>query len=205
MPEKTTTRRLILEAVVTCIEKYGIDKVTTRKIADEAGTNIASINYYFRSKDELIAETLSMTITHMMEDVFMTIDDAGQPFQQVLSNVVFYLLDGSRQFPGISRAHLYKAIVEQDKASISAQAMIKVFERLVQRAVREYPDKDPKQLRLALSQIFSSILLSFLSPGFLPLPREYQVTNSKKARLVADCYASQFAAMVLAGGCSEHA
>ncbi len=202
MPEKSTTRRLILEAVVTCIEKYGIDKVTTRKIADEAGTNIASINYYFRSKDELIAETLAMTITHMMEDVFMTIDDPSQPFQQALSNVVFYLLDGSRQFPGISRAHLYKAIIEQDRQSISAQAMIKVFERLVQRAVRDHPDKDPKQVRLALSQIFSSVLLSFLSPGFLPLPREYQVTNSKRARLVADCYASQFVAMLHSGSCT---
>ncbi len=77
MAEKNATRRAILEAVVTCIEKYGIDKVTTRKIAVEAGTNIASINYYFRSKDELIEETLSMTIHHMMEDVFLAIDDAA--------------------------------------------------------------------------------------------------------------------------------
>ncbi len=201
MSEKSATRRHILEAVVTCIEKYGIDKVTTRKIADEAGTNIASINYYFRSKDELIAETLSMTITHMMEDVFMAIDDTSQGFEQVLSNLVFYLVDGSRQFPGISRAHLYIAVVEQDRLSTSAQAMVKVFERLVQRASREYPDRDPKQLRLALSQIFSSILLSLLSPGFLPIPREYQVTSSKKARLLADCYAKQFMAMLRSGGC----
>ncbi len=202
MPDKPSTRQLILEAVVTCIEKYGIDKVTTRKIADEAGTNIASINYYFRSKDELIAETLSMTITHMREDVFLAIDDPGQPFEGALSNVVFYLLDGSRRFPGISRAHLYKAVVEQDKDSISAQAMIKVFDRLVQRAVREFPDRDPKQLRLALSQVFSSIMLSFLSPDFLPLPREYHLTSPKKAKTLADCYASQFMAMVRAGGCS---
>ncbi len=202
MPEKSATRRHILEAVVTCIEKYGIDKVTTRKIAVEAGTNIASINYYFRSKDELIAETLSMTITHMMEDVFLSIDDTSQPFKSALSNVIFYLLEGSRQFPGISRAHLYKAVVEQGKQSISAQAMIKVFDRLVQRAAREFPEKDPKQLRLALSQIFSSILLTLLSPGFLPLPREYQVTNTKKARTLADCYVSQFLAMIQAGVCA---
>ena len=205
MSEKPATRRLILEAVVTCIEKYGIDKLTTRKIAVEAGTNIASINYYFRSKDELIAETLSMTITHMMEDVFTSIDDPSQPFETALSNVLFYLLNGSRQFPGISRAHLYKAVVEQDRKSTSAQAMMKVFERLVQRAVRDYPDKDPRQLRLALSQIFSSILLALLSPGFLPLPREFQLTNEKKARLLAHCYASQFSAMIRGEGCKPEA
>lgn len=201
MAEKSATRRLILEAVVTCIEKYGIDKLTTRKIAEEAGTNIASINYHFRSKDELIAETLSMTITHMMEDVFMAIDEPQKPFETILSNVLFYLLDGSRLFPGISRAHLYKAVVEQDKQSISAQAMIRVFDRLVQRAVREYPQKDPRQLQLALSQVFSSIMLSFLSPGFLPLPREFRPLSPKRARTLADCYASQFAAMLRGGAC----
>ena len=55
MTEKTATRGLIIEAVIDCIEKYGIDKVTTRRIAEQAGTNIASINYYFRSKDVLLA------------------------------------------------------------------------------------------------------------------------------------------------------
>ena len=58
MPDRSKTRRSILEAVVTCIEKYGIDKVTTRKIAVEAGTNLASINYYFRSKENLFLAVL---------------------------------------------------------------------------------------------------------------------------------------------------
>ncbi len=196
MPEKTATRQLILEAVVTCIEKYGIDKVTTRKIALEAGTNIASINYYFRSKDELLDETLSMTINHMMEDVFASIDDVQQPFETVLTNVFFYLLDGTRQFPGISRAHLYKAVVERDKKSISAQAMIKVYERLVQRAVREYPGKSAADLRLVTSQILTSIMFSLLSPGFFPLPREYQLTNPRGTRTVAEYYTRQFKAMI---------
>lgn len=196
MPEKTATRQLILEAVVTCIEKYGIDKVTTRKIALEAGTNIASINYYFRSKDELLDETLSMTIHHMMEDVFASIDDVQQPFDTVLTDVFFYLLDGTRQFPGISRAHLYKAVVERDMKSISAQAMIKVFERLVQRAVREYPGKSSADLRLLLSEILSSIMFSLLSPGFFPLPRAYQLTNPKGTRTVAESYTRQFEAML---------
>lgn len=196
MPEKTDTRRLILEAVVTCIEKYGIDKVTTRKIAEEAGSNIASINYYFRSKDELIDETLSMTINHMMEDVIAAIDDAQQPFQGALTNVLFYMLDGSRKFPGISRAHLYRAVIQNDRASISSQAMIKVFERLVKRAVREYPDRDPKHLRLGISQIMSSIMFALLAGDFFPMPREYQLSSSKSARVLAEAYAHEFNCML---------
>ncbi len=196
MPDKSATRRLILEAVVTCIDKYGIDKVTTRKIAVEAGTNIASINYYFRSKDELVAEALSMTINHMLEDVFLAIDDAQQPFETALSNVIFYLLDGSLRFPGVSRAHLYKAVMQRDYDSISAQAMVRVFDRLAQRALREYPAKSPRELRLILSQILSSILFALMAPDFFPLSREYRLTSSKNARSLADSYTRTFRAML---------
>ncbi len=196
MAQKKATRQAILEAVVTCIEKYGIDKVTTRKIAVEAGTNIASINYYFRSKDELIEETLSMTIRHMMEDVIAAIDDAGKPFDAALTELVSYLIDGGRRFPGISKAHLYRAVVQGDKQSISAQVFTKVFDHLAQRAVREYPSKSPKELRFALSQMLSSIMFFMLSPDFFPLSREYQFTNTRNTGTLTDSYTRQFKAML---------
>lgn len=196
MAEKNDTRRLIVEAVITCIEKYGIDKVTTRKIAVEAGTNIASINYYFRSKDELVNEALSLTINHMMEDVFLAIDDTQQPFDIVLHSVIYYFLSGSQKFPGVSRAHLYKAIVERDQQSISAQAMSRVYDRMAQRAVREYSSKDPKHVRFVISEIMSAILFSMLAPGFFPVPREYQLTGPKNARMLADGYVHLFKAML---------
>ena len=196
MPDRTPTRRLILEAVVTCIDKYGIDKVTTRKIALEAGTNIASINYHFRSKDDLLEEALSMTIKHMLEDVFLAIDDSTQSFEAALASVVFYLLDGNRRFPGVSRAHLYKAVIDKQRASISAHAMVELFERLSQRAIREYPRKSPQDLRFIISQVLSAILFSMLSPGFFPMPRQYRPTSTKNSRTLADSYVKQFSAML---------
>ncbi len=196
MAEKNETRRLIVEAVIACIEKYGIDKVTTRKIAVEAGTNIASINYYFRSKEELLEEALSLTINHMMEDVFAAIDDAQGSFETALNGVIFYLLSGSQQYPGVSRAHLYRAVVEREKKSISAQAMARVFDRLVRRAIREYPAKDPNYLRFVLSELMSSILFAMLAPGFFPVPREYQMTGAKNARALADTLTRLFSTMI---------
>ncbi len=196
MPEKNETRRLIVEAVITCIEKYGIDKVTTRKIAVEAGTNIASINYYFRSKEELMEEALSLTINHMMEDVFLAIDDSQQPFESVLNSVIYYFLSGSQQYPGVSRAHLYRAVMEREKKSISAQAMTRVFDRMSNRAIREYPAKDPKYVRFVISELMSSILFSMLAPGFFPVAKEYRLTGPKNARTVADTFARLFTIMM---------
>jgi len=192
MAEKTTTKRIILEAVVTCIEKYGIDKLTTRKIAEEAGTNIASINYHFRSKEELITETLSMTIKHMTDDVNATMDDTQQPFEKRLEDVFFYLLDGCLRFPGISTAHLYKAISEKKYDAMGAQAIRNVFDRLVKKAVEEYPKRDAEEIRVRLSQIFSSILFSMLAPNFLSVPKKFQLTSSDNARRLAASYVETF-------------
>ncbi len=192
MSEKIPPRQLILEAVVTCIEKYGIDKVTTRKIATEAGTNIASINYYFRSKEDLISEALSMTINHMMEDVTSAIGDAQQSLEDVLENVFYYLLEGGLHFPGISTAHLYKAITEKKYDSLSAQAIIKVFEELVKRVSRENPQRDPVETRLLLSQILSSIMFTMLAPGFFSVARKYEFTSEDHAKNLAAYYAKLF-------------
>ena len=85
--EKIPPRQLILTAVVTCIEKFGLDKLTTRKIAEEAGTNIASINYYFRTKEALVNEALSMSINHMMEDVRLSIGNKQQPFLEAFEEI----------------------------------------------------------------------------------------------------------------------
>ena len=192
MTEKTSPRQLILDAVVDCIDKYGIDKLTTRKIAKEAGTNIASINYYFRSKDDLVAETLSMTINHMMQDVFTAVDNQQQSFDAVLTEVFFYLIDGSARFPGISKAHLYAAVVEKNYDSPGGKAMTRVFEKLVERAGSEYPLKDRDHIRFLIAEIVTSLLFSVLAPGFLLLPEKFQPLDAQHCRFLAEQHARIF-------------
>ena len=196
MAHTTSTRRLILEAVVTCIEKYGLEQITTRKIAVEAGTNIASINYHFRSKDHLVAEAFSMTIKHMLQDVFAAIDDSSRDFDATLTDVLFYLLEGSLRFPGISKAHLNQAIRSAHQDTISARAMSRVFDGLAGRAARAYPSKDQQLLRLRLAQVLSSVMLAILRPDFFKVARKYQLTGTKHARQLAASYTELFLATI---------
>jgi AcrR family transcriptional regulator len=190
MPKKTPTRQLILEATVDCIEKHGLEAVTTRRIAVQAGTNLASINYHFRSKEHLLQEVLAMTIKHMLQDVFEAIDDASQPFEAVFSNVLFYLLDGAVRFPGTTTAHLRQAL--HDQGSISSKGMSRVFDGLAQRAVRAYPARDAGLLRLRMAQVMSSILFTMLQPDLFTVKRALRLTNSAHARQLADSYAQLF-------------
>jgi TetR/AcrR family transcriptional regulator, regulator of biofilm formation and stress response len=51
-------RAELLEAAIHLIGAHGLDAVTHRAVAAEAGVPAASTSYYFRSKDDLIDEAL---------------------------------------------------------------------------------------------------------------------------------------------------
>lgn len=189
---KTPPQQLILEAVITCIEKYGIDKLTTRKIAAEAGTNIALVNYYFRTKDELIAEVMAMTVNHMLEDMLSIIADPGRSFQKVLQDVFFYLVDGAVRFPGISTAHLYDAVVNKRYESPGGKAFRKVLDSLCELAQREYPRQDAERMRFILAQVMSSLLFTMLSPGFFPVAEKYRPSDQEHCMKLAEASAETF-------------
>lgn len=192
MAAMNPTRQLIIEAAISCIEKYGLESVTTRRIAQQAGTNLASINYHFRSKDELLAETLSLTSKHMLQDVLLTLEDSQKPFEATLKEVFRYLLEGSWHFPGMSRAHLSQAIMTGRRDTAGARAMIKIFEKLTERAAEAYPRKYNEVIRMRLAQVMCSILFLVLTPDFFGIMAGKRLSKSEQARLYASSFARLF-------------
>lgn len=163
---KKTSQQIILEAVITCIEKYGVEKTTTRKIAKEAGTNIASINYYFRSKDDLIAQALGVTLNNMMEDLIAILQDDEQSFDAILRTWIMYLVEGAQRYPRVLMAHMYEPLVEKRFDTPGPQAFRKMLNLLNSKAAQAYPQKNAKELRLVLVDIISAMLFRILAPGF---------------------------------------
>jgi DNA-binding transcriptional regulator YbjK len=62
-PRGELRRAELLEAAIHLIGAHGLDGVTHRAVAAEAGVPAASTSYYFRSKDELIDEALRTQAT----------------------------------------------------------------------------------------------------------------------------------------------
>jgi AcrR family transcriptional regulator len=62
-------------AALTCIERDGIEATGIREIAREAGVNSAAINYYFQSKDKLLAIALERSL----EQLFERLQPAARP------------------------------------------------------------------------------------------------------------------------------
>jgi TetR/AcrR family transcriptional repressor of bet genes len=55
---KEARRQQLIEATIKCIGKLGISSTTLSKVANEAGLSQGIVNLHFRSKDNLLSETL---------------------------------------------------------------------------------------------------------------------------------------------------
>ena len=68
------SKEKILEATSELIRAERIEGVTTRKIAARAATNIALVNYYFGSKEQLINEIVKRHLESFRE-AFNVLDE----------------------------------------------------------------------------------------------------------------------------------
>lgn len=193
---ETSTQDAILLAAIDCINESGLENVTTRMIAERAGANIASINYYFRTKEILVNKALEITIKHMLEDVMDTVQDTSLDFRHILRDVVYYLISGASSNLGISAAHLYLLVVEKDYESISAQSFLAAFNNLLERAEKAFPEQDQEHLRRILASIFSSIMFMMLTPFFFQPQGEDFPGDDAYHHEMADYFTEMFYAMV---------
>lgn len=65
-------RRQLVSAVVACVAEEGFERTTMRNIADRAGVSTGMLNYYFKSKKELVVEA----IRHASEGVQRALSSA---------------------------------------------------------------------------------------------------------------------------------
>jgi AcrR family transcriptional regulator len=194
--KEPSTQEAILLATIDCINDYGIENLTTRMIAERAGANIASINYYFRTKESLVNQALEITIKHMLEDVVETIQNDQLGFREIFHDVIYYLVSGASNNLGISTAHLYRLVIEKDYQSVSARSFLAAFNNLLERAIQTFPGQDPDRLRRILASIFSAIMFMMLTPFFFELKEGTLPGDDGSCQRLADHFTEMFYAMV---------
>ena len=69
------TRERVLTAAMQVFAEHGFDGATLREITALAGANIAAVNYYFRSKDELIRHVLDVYVRPIMASRLEALDE----------------------------------------------------------------------------------------------------------------------------------
>jgi AcrR family transcriptional regulator len=164
-PESTSTERKIIDAAIECIEKYGIQGTTNRRIAEMAGVNNAAINYYFRSKDALVQRCMDETL----HNAFDWEDYSALPrveIHQRCIDIFHELLVGGVNYPGITRAHFYEVFTAGRTDVPSVKRFNEFLENLALDLEDMGTDLSPEELRLALIQITSAVMMMIIAPRF---------------------------------------
>jgi TetR/AcrR family transcriptional regulator, regulator of cefoperazone and chloramphenicol sensitivity len=90
----------LLQVAVEVFAEYGFQEATVRKICSRANVNVASVNYYFRSKEALYAQALAFAFqeANRLHPQDAALDKGLPPEQRLalfIDNFLHRLLDDS--------------------------------------------------------------------------------------------------------------
>ena len=157
------TKQHILEKTIEAIEKHGIQNLTTRVIAEQAGVNNAALHYYFCTKDALLEQALALTLNHMLEDTGEILSRAGS-LEERLHALFEYIVEGVLRFPNIIRAHIQEPLMN-GKADTPFMNMLDAWLDQIYAGVEGSLSPDKKRrLRMASFGTISACLMAGLIP-----------------------------------------
>ncbi|ADN02744.1 hypothetical protein STHERM_c18090 [Spirochaeta thermophila DSM 6192] len=168
--ETPSTQERILLATIECVEEYGLPHVTTRKIAEKAGVNVAAINYYFRSKERLLEEAMRVTIRNSFEDARTVLQEDERPAGERLRRVMEELFEGGFRFPRITQAHLYTLFTEGRFAyPFQEEGMRAFFQALIDTLAQTAPHVREEKRRHLAAVLASAVFMPFVLPPVFEL------------------------------------
>ncbi len=165
-PDHQSIREKIILATIEGMEEQGIQSLTVRDISRRAGVNVAAINYHFGSKDNLIEIALHQTL----DEAFVNMIDEelevkNRTVTASLHAFFLALLRGMRQYPGLTRAHIYSPLLENDYRGVFASRFQQFLADLHQKCTEFFPELSDRELRLSLMEILSSLMFPGLVSG----------------------------------------
>lgn len=149
-----------MDATLHLIKSEGIDSVTIRKIASEAGTNVALINYHFGSKEKLIHEAMKIIIASF-RSAFDILDRVELPPIGRLKQFILAYATFLNDYPD-----LLKRILGHDPLFESVSEYVHFmkqqgFEKLSAVMTEVTGVSDQKTVRLMTQHMFAGIMSPF--------------------------------------------
>jgi AcrR family transcriptional regulator len=164
MEDQTMTpEEKIIQATIECIEQYGLQGATNRRIAAQAGVNIAAINYYFRSKETLMKRVMKTTLDNAFD--WEDFEDLPSSTPQERCTAIFEdLIQGGCNFPGLTRAHFYAVLSEGRTDSEAANRLNDFVSQLAVDLRQRGIALAEEDLYLAVTEITAAVILMIMVP-----------------------------------------
>lgn len=163
MEKPVSVEDKILLATIECIEQYGVRGATNRRIAAQAGVNVAAMNYYFRSKEALIQRVMAMTIDNAFRYEDFADFPAGNARERCIA-IFDHLMTGGCTYPGLTRAHFTDLLSTGNYETQVVTSVSQFVADLAEDMARLGCALPPDELQLACMQITSTAMFIILAP-----------------------------------------
>ncbi|MEQ8878189.1 MAG: TetR family transcriptional regulator [Cyclobacteriaceae bacterium] len=176
--DKTTEGKIKQVARAMFIQK-GYAGTKTRDIAMEAGTNLALVNYYFRSKEQLFKQIMLESLIEFFASVVDILNDEKTSLEDKIDHLVGHYVDQLNQHPDIpmfllSEMRANPEIFLKDLLKGTRLKQTVMFQQLIEKLkAAKHPDLNPIH--------FMMNLMSMTLFPFIVKPMICHVTNMEDA------------------------
>jgi TetR/AcrR family transcriptional regulator, regulator of cefoperazone and chloramphenicol sensitivity len=156
------TKDKILEATLEIISSQGFQNVTIRKIATNAGVNVAAINYHFGSKDNVINAALEYLMVQA-KNIFKCLKNNHETPEQRLENFVNKLSKNFLKYPDQIQYLIYQSIHDQSTQNKFQEYLKAEGIDLIKATIRQIRlTEDDAALQMRIVQLFSCLAFPVL-------------------------------------------
>lgn len=172
----------ILRATIECLERDGVQAVTTRSIARQADVNVAAINYYFRSKERLLKEAMEASIAGIFDSLPELGNQAPTDAREALVSFFDRFLRTALAYRSRIRSHLYAPMLEDDYSGPYAQQVGRFREELRQQLAAAMPGAGSTERAHAAAWLLSATLMPALFPRLFTPHLEHDLSQDTQRR-----------------------
>jgi AcrR family transcriptional regulator len=129
--KRERAREQILEAARAALVRVGYERITTRRIAKEAGVNSATLHYYFGTKEALLAETVRFTLQRSVARLRAAIEEASTA-TEALERAFDTVWELIQERTGVLRYDLVVRGLRDEEARREASAVYAAYRGLVE-------------------------------------------------------------------------
>jgi AcrR family transcriptional regulator len=159
-PADNSTEEKIMEAARTVFMKKGYGSTRTRDIAEEAGINLALLNYYFRSKEKLFELVMMEKFRKFFGINFPVLTDESTSLEKKIELIVNNYIDMLLQNPDLP-IFVLSEIRNNPERFVSNVQLKKILadSAFVKQLHEKRPDLVPLQL---ITTLLGSTIFPFL-------------------------------------------
>ena len=168
------TRGKLIDATQRLLATAGPDALTSRAIASAADANLASITYYFGSKEQLVTESMVAAARDLLAPVVTTLSSDGEPTAKMIESVALLNRILGEHRDDLA-AYLQVLAASPTRPSIAAalQALHRDMTQLlaeqitVQRAAGQLPSwvSPTAMAQLIVAVVHGTLVASVVDPG----------------------------------------